>query len=190
MKLRLFCSAAAMWALALSVGAANANPLTWNLEDFVFNDGGTASGSFVFDTTTGHYTDISIVTTVGTAFPGASYDTPDPASAGNSTFFSAVNSANLANLNGTPLLAFLWAAPLTSAGGTVDIKFTSFHYEGSCFSGCNGITIDRSLVSGDITTNAVNAVPEPSTWAMMILGFAGIGFMAYRRKSKPALMAA
>jgi hypothetical protein len=34
------------------------------------------------------------------------------------------------------------------------------------------------------------AVPEPSTWAMMILGFAGIGFMAYRRKSKPALMAA
>ena len=26
------------------------------------------------------------------------------------------------------------------------------------------------------------AVPEPSTWAMMLLGFAGIGFMAYRRK--------
>jgi hypothetical protein len=36
----------------------------------------------------------------------------------------------------------------------------------------------------------VSAVPEPSTWAMMLLGFAGIGFMAYRRKSKPALMAA
>jgi len=32
------------------------------------------------------------------------------------------------------------------------------------------------------------AVPEPSTWAMLLLGFAGIGFMAYRRKSKPALM--
>jgi hypothetical protein len=27
------------------------------------------------------------------------------------------------------------------------------------------------------------AVPEPSTWAMMILGFAGVGFMAYRRRS-------
>jgi hypothetical protein len=35
----------------------------------------------------------------------------------------------------------------------------------------------------------VNAVPEPSTWAMLLLGFAGVGFMAYRRKSKPALMA-
>jgi PEP-CTERM motif len=28
----------------------------------------------------------------------------------------------------------------------------------------------------------ISAVPEPSTWAMMILGFFGIGFMAYRRK--------
>jgi hypothetical protein len=36
----------------------------------------------------------------------------------------------------------------------------------------------------------ISAVPEPSTWAMMILGFGGIGFMTYRRKSKPALMAA
>jgi hypothetical protein len=26
-------------------------------------------------------------------------------------------------------------------------------------------------------------VPEPSTWAMMILGFAGIGLMAYRRRN-------
>jgi hypothetical protein len=37
---------------------------------------------------------------------------------------------------------------------------------------------------------AVEAVPEPSTWAMMLLGFAGIGFMAYRQKAKLALMAA
>jgi PEP-CTERM motif len=29
-----------------------------------------------------------------------------------------------------------------------------------------------------------SAVPEPSTWAMMILGFVGVGFMAYRRKSE------
>jgi outer membrane lipase/esterase len=36
---------------------------------------------------------------------------------------------------------------------------------------------------------AVSAVPEPSTWAMMILGFAGIGFMAYRRKNAMALNA-
>ena len=34
------------------------------------------------------------------------------------------------------------------------------------------------------------AVPEPSTWAMLLLGFAGLGFMAYRRKAGPVLMAA
>jgi hypothetical protein len=33
----------------------------------------------------------------------------------------------------------------------------------------------------------VGAVPEPSTWAMMILGFFGVGFMAYRRKSQGSL---
>lgn len=34
------------------------------------------------------------------------------------------------------------------------------------------------------------AVPEASTWAMMLLGFAGVGFMAYRRSRKPAMAAA
>ena len=29
---------------------------------------------------------------------------------------------------------------------------------------------------------SVSAVPEPSRWAMLILGFASVGFMAYRRK--------
>ena len=33
----------------------------------------------------------------------------------------------------------------------------------------------------------VSAVPEPSTWAMLLLGFVGIGFVAYRQKPKPAL---
>jgi hypothetical protein len=33
---------------------------------------------------------------------------------------------------------------------------------------------------------AVSGVPEPATWAMMILGFLGIGFVGYRRKDKAA----
>ena len=49
-------------------------------------------------------------------------------------------------------------------------------------------------INGAVTldTNDVftGVVPEPSTWVMMLLGFAGIGFMAYRRKSEPALIAA
>jgi hypothetical protein len=34
--------------------------------------------------------------------------------------------------------------------------------------------------SANLSTAATT--PEPSTWAMMVLGFAGVGFMAYRRK--------
>lgn len=41
---------------------------------------------------------------------------------------------------------------------------------------------------GHFSGRIVAGVPEPSTWAMMILGFAGVGFMAYNRKSKPAPM--
>jgi PEP-CTERM motif len=39
-------------------------------------------------------------------------------------------------------------------------------------------TAGDSLTITDITA----AVPEPSTWVMMILGFCGLGFMAYRQK--------
>lgn len=35
-----------------------------------------------------------------------------------------------------------------------------------------------------VTVEVAAAVPEPSTWAMMILGFAGIGFVAYRRRNR------
>lgn len=33
----------------------------------------------------------------------------------------------------------------------------------------------------------VSAVPEPSTWAMMIIGFAGLGFMSWRKVRRPRL---
>jgi hypothetical protein len=51
--------------------------------------------------------------------------------------------------------------------------------------------IDLIDLSGSVTqpftigTEQVSAVPEPSTWAMMILGFCGLGFMAYRKKMAP-----
>lgn len=44
-----------------------------------------------------------------------------------------------------------------------------------------GNAFGKNLVAGEFTIAA--AVPEPSTWAMMILGFCGLGFMTYRRKA-------
>jgi hypothetical protein len=43
-------------------------------------------------------------------------------------------------------------------------------------------TITSTGVGNANSTIIVTAVPEPSTWAMMILGFLGVGFLAYRRK--------
>jgi hypothetical protein len=52
-------------------------------------------------------------------------------------------------------------------------------------SGFSYVGLDNVVLTGQAVTSAV---PEPSTWAMMILGFCGVGFMAYRRKQNgPAL---
>jgi hypothetical protein len=54
----------------------------------------------------------------------------------------------------------------------------------------DSVTSESRFLFGTVTPAIASSVPEPSTWAMMILGFAGVGVIAYRRKSKPALMAA
>jgi hypothetical protein len=49
-----------------------------------------------------------------------------------------------------------------------------------------GISLPDGLsIAGE---SPVTAVPETSTWAMLLLGFAGIGFMAYRRRTKADML--
>jgi hypothetical protein len=43
------------------------------------------------------------------------------------------------------------------------------------------VTLPDNLSFKDISP-LIEAVPEPSTWAMLLIGFAGIGFAAYRRR--------
>jgi len=84
-----------------------------------------------------------------------------------------------------------------SNGGSVLKGSTATGYVVSDFFGVTDSTPFTSilLTSSDPVLNlnnidfgsAVSAIPEPATWAMMVLGFAGVGFMACRRKSKPAL---
>jgi len=65
---------------------------------------------------------------------------------------------------------FLIGTSLTTAGLSGDLKvgyWDSYYPDNS---GTQTLTI--------------SAVPEPSTWAMMVLGFASIGFVAYRKKNR------
>jgi hypothetical protein len=81
---------------------------------------------------------------------------------------------------------------VSAQGGGILIDFDNtahlFTYDGGTFLFSVN---DVSLTAGGEAGNSiafsgqilVTAVPEPSTWAMMILGFMGVGFMAYRRRS-------
>jgi hypothetical protein len=33
-----------------------------------------------------------------------------------------------------------------------------------------------------VTASAIGTVPEPSTWALMLIGFGGVGWLASRRR--------
>jgi hypothetical protein len=79
-----------------------------------------------------------------------------------------------------------------SHDGTNNTGYLPTPIDTGTFSILAGQTIDfvldpNSTFSFDSTlaVATVTAVPEPKTWAMMILGFFGMGFMAYRRKNGP-----
>jgi PEP-CTERM motif len=90
------------------------------------------------------------------------------------------------NINGNPVLSFLDSTGLAQFTGPNNI----IYFFMDDFQSLANFPNAPEAGSGFINFIQVTSVPEPSTWAMLILGFAGIGFMAYCRKSKPALMAA
>lgn len=65
---------------------------------------------------------------------------------------------------------------------------TDVTFSGNAIAGVNTLEIfyaDREQVAAHLDVSAdvvLSAVPEPSTWAMLLLGFLGVGFVAYRRK--------
>jgi hypothetical protein len=72
---------------------------------------------------------------------------------------------------------------------TITSLNTPFSYVGS-YTSSGVFTIGGDSLNFNTNAASVAAVPEPSTWAMLILGFCGLGFTAHRRKDKLALRAA
>ena len=52
------------------------------------------------------------------------------------------------------------------------------------------ITLALTNVAPFDPNTVTPGVPEPSTWAMMILGFASVGYMTYRRRKQSTALSA
>ncbi len=101
--------------------------------------------------------------------PGAGFDFHSPlfgvpASAVNGNVLAADGGGLVANLGGT--VATNWAS-----GSTLWIRWTDIDNAGND----HGLAIDNVRFS-------VTAVPEPSTYAMLLAGLGAVGFMARRRR--------
>jgi hypothetical protein len=85
----------------------------------------------------------------------------------------------------------IYGLAFTIGGGTVVDLFSyglGFGPPGAVF----GLAVVTSQTTLDYFPNAgiAASTPEPSTWAMMILGFAGLGFAGYRASRKATAIAA
>jgi hypothetical protein len=99
-------------------------------------------------------------------------------------------SGDTSGVSGGPSFFFLYVprGTLSAVFATYDLRTIigpvsggAIFNPGSSFATSAGTLVIGS-VSGGATFTAT--IPEPSTWAMMLLGFAGLGFVGYRRTRK------
>ena len=161
--------------MALAASASHhveATLIQWTLSDVAFNDGGTASGSFLYDADIQSVTGYDVTTTAGTALPGDQYvdlfgtQPPYPAAS-----FAIIDIQNPADFTGSPFLAFSFASPLSNAGGTIPLRHTIS--EGFCSNAtCSFGNYRRSIADGVVIGNPI---PEPGTIALVAAALAGFG---------------
>jgi hypothetical protein len=150
--------------MASTVGAAA--PVLWTFSGVTFSDGGTATGSFIYNADTNTYSSVHVITSGGTN-PGATYIT---ATSGATADLIALVTATAGDLTGTPLVIFVANAPLSNAGGTRTL-IPNF-VEGTCnTAACLSGTPLRSLTAGTLTASAAPTatVPAVSPVALALL---------------------
>lgn len=177
-------------AVVLCLGApAAAAPLTWNISG-MFNDGGTMSGSFVYNADTNIFTSIDVTTTAGSLLGGSNYTLPVPCCEGlpSANFLLFVTATG--DLTGTPILADYLTGSMTDAGGVINLGTADsgfpFYSEEFCGDGtCTGPSdaTKRDLISGTISAATV---PEPASFASAGIGLGLLVLASWRRKRQEA----
>jgi PEP-CTERM motif-containing protein len=162
-----------------------ASTIVWTLSGVTFDDEGTASGTFATDSVSGEVTSFNIITSGGTladAIYNASTSVVDD------NHFSFNSFVLTTKDTASPYINFAFSKPLTSYGTNVllvDVLLPAKEVSFECTDNFCKLG-SRFMTAGSAIGTAVSGVPEPSTWAMLILGFTGLGFMAYRRKIQGA----
>ena len=80
-----------------------------------------------------------------------------------------------------------------AAVGFGDGQSNGYVLQGSLQNGISGVVNNEKLwfnLSDTGTPVPVTGVPEASTWALIILGFAGVGFVTYRRRRQASALTA
>jgi PEP-CTERM motif len=112
---------------------------------------------------------------------------------GNSNLNSFAITVDNYTLTGADLVALGMGATGTgdqlSPSGNQLVTITGLAaFTTATFSSTNN-AFEFSLVAPTIGTQSGGTVPEPSTWAMMMLGFAGLGYAAFRQSAKGRALA-
>lgn len=137
--------------MALNVTAVT--PVSrWHLDNAVFHDGGTATGSFVFDDPSDSYSDIQMSTTAGTSFGGAEYTELVPGNPGDAFSLWTVTNASAGDLSGEDVLYCRWADELEDDRSSADLNVSpQAQGEGQCATAnCSGLGVARWFVSGRV----------------------------------------
>lgn len=103
----------------------------------------------------------------------------------------ASSAAALVAVLGAPGISSVFSHSIST---TNDLGWTTFTGSFVANSTTSLLAFTNTVGGGNagVLLDAVNvtaAVPEPATWAMMILGFVGVGFVAYRRRNQKPLAA-
>jgi len=169
-------------------GSVQAAPITWTLNNVVFDDGATVTGSFVYDQDTNLYSEMSITVAGGYMFDPYGFPlaadpftwaevqlSPDSSSTNETRFLvrDSIRSGGSCQNYCTRQFRFVFDTALTNVGGTANLLLGAQSYE--------RLTTSSSSRRRDIVSGTISAVPVPAAVWLFASALGGLGWMRRRK---------